>query len=203
MAINLSKYIPYSVRNRNRQLKLFIDALSEVMERHRLTLRELEAKLDVETTPAPFLDLILKDKSWGCKAELTETQKRKLIPFVHHIHANRGTVEIIIFTIKLLFGVNLILRKVPDVDRWEYGFDQYGFQTVYIANSKSVNRLNFATTKPLTQMELKAVLQIIDYLRCYGVEYILAQNGSNVDPKSKAIWQYGFSQYGFETANFS
>ena len=200
MSASLYKYIPRKIISEDPILDSYIGGMSNAEEQHRQDLATLSYITDITKIPAKFLPYIAKSKGWFLNLDLSEAQYRKLIPNLEYILDHKGEVQIIIYTIKLLYGIELLLLQEED-NRWAYGVvgrSEYGLTTLYIFQ-KAINRYELSTGIVLTATQKKGILSIVNYLRCFGVEYSINSDGGAVVGVDNPGWFYGSGQYGIDT----
>lgn len=201
MAVDLTKYIPRDVLLKDPILKNYVLGLSGALDNVRLDIRSMEDMADPDKMPEKFLSPALSSEGWECPVDLTAEQKRKLIPNVNYIMSRIGDINVIIYTIKLLFGLDLTLSIIDSSDKWQYAVDgksEYGLTTIYVYN-KDVNVYRLEAGVEIDAATFDKIMGIIDYLRCYGIEYKIYDIEGDLEGGAMTRWVMGQSKYGTET----
>jgi len=129
--MDIFKFIPgiYYKGDDKENSRKYLEIFQEFVNKIEENLDRYLSYVDVRNCPSEWLRFKLFDRGWDLKLDLTDTQKRKLIPLVTSIYRYKGTTKGIINTILALLGITVTVRVIQESSEnltWVFGRPEDG-----------------------------------------------------------------------------
>ena len=154
MPIDLKARIPPLYEDQ--EFLAFLDACSEALELLRQDIQGLRDIYRPQKTPSSVLEHLLKNLGWSRPWYETEAGRRKLARFLRRILDQRGTNKGIANMIRLITGLECIVRNQPRDETTAYPWP---------AGSREWYTFEIIPPRVLTPEEEAAVMRCADYMK--------------------------------------
>lgn len=160
----------------------FLDACSEALELVRADIRSLQGLYAPQKAPAHVLDHLLANLGWSRPWFATEEVKRKLARYLRRLLARRGTLRGIADMIRLVTGLECVVRNRPRREGTGYPWP---------AGSREWYTIEIVPPRELSSEEAEAVGRCVDYMRPAHAYWRILPPIEH--------WELGVSELGVET----
>jgi hypothetical protein len=184
-------------------LSNFVDIFESVAQNLYDNMLHLASQRAVKDKEEYYLDYYLAEKGWGLGLDIDFEQKRKLLQYLIPVNKARGTSQIIVDVVNLLYGIELeAILQTPDVEGvWQLGVSRLGYDT-YIGDGEDApysTLLLYAGEPSLLTDKIKSdIKKIVSYLRPVTFEYIFSWEQEEIESIDYSF-RVGVSELGYTT----
>jgi len=195
MAIfDLKKYVPEFLLT-DTNVELYIEILEEVICQAYTDFLRLREQSNLFERDEVYLWNYILERGWTLDLDLTEIQKRKLLQFLPIINKTRGTTQVIINVVRLLYNIELEFKELTAEEEglWLLDFSELGFSTYLSDVHTFISKTLLSYDGVLTDALKRDIKRIVTYLRAITHEYVFSWELSDlIDIDDR--FQLGFSE---------